>query len=286
MQAGVGVTLSEQAPLVAVLLPVYGRDNPAHLDESLSSVAAQSYPKHQIRLYVAQDGPVSEAHKRVLAKHRDLIYEICEQPGPAGLAANLNNALSRVSGCKYVVRQDADDISVKIRLERQITYLEENPHIGILGSAIVEFDDSDRAMHRVRRYPQGANVRAALAKGSPLAHPSVVFRAEVLYDLGGYPIASMNEDLALWFSAAKRGVQIDNLEEPLVWFRVTAATAGRRGFEKATEEFRIYARGIIDLGLPFFMMVYPVARFAYRVMPKWLRASVFKMTSVRNWILR
>lgn len=286
METGFGLTWSEQAPLVAVLLPVYGGDNPAHLDESLSSVAAQSYPKHKIRLYVAQDGPVSEAHKLVLAKHRDLIYEICELPSPAGLAANLNNALSRVSGCKYVVRQDADDISVKMRLERQISHLEENPDVGILGSAIVEFDDGDRAIQRIRRYPQGVKVRAALAKGSPLAHPTVVFRADVLRHLGGYPVASMNEDIAMWFSAAKRGVQIDNIVEPLVWFRVTAATAGRRGLEKATEEFRIYAKGIIDLGLPPSMMVYPVARFVYRVMPKWLRAAVFKMASMRNWILR
>lgn len=273
-------------PSVAVLLPVCGGDNPGYFEQSLLSVINQDYPCENIFLHVAVDGTIPRSLMCLLDKYAGYIYRIYVNNGPGGLANNLNNAIAQLDYFDYVARQDADDISCKNRLTNQVAYMESHKDIGILGSSIFEFEGDDRTKFKVRRYPKKSDVIKSIAKASPLAHPSVIFRYTDMKTLGAYPLSGMNEDLAMWFMAISKGVQVDNMDDPLVWFRVTKSTATRRGYKKALGEFSIYFKGIRDLGLPARCMVYPVLRLIYRFLPGWVRSFVFSMAGLRNRVLR
>ena len=47
---------------------------------------------------------------------------------------------------------DADDISLSIRLEKQVEFMDSHQHIGICGSWVQTFDESGD--QRIWRYPQ------------------------------------------------------------------------------------------------------------------------------------
>ncbi len=54
-------------PHVAVLLAVHAGADPAHLEEALASMRAQTYAN--VRLFVYCDGPLAIAHEVMLARH-------------------------------------------------------------------------------------------------------------------------------------------------------------------------------------------------------------------------
>jgi hypothetical protein len=73
---------------------------------------------------------------------------------------------------------------------------------------------------------------------SPLAHPSVMMRADVLRDLGGYRAFDGPEDYDLWLRAHARGWRFGKREEVLLDWRDRPGRLTRRDPRYATERFR------------------------------------------------
>ena len=55
-----------------------------------------------------------------------------------GFAKSLNVGMKNARG-KYIARMDDDDISLPSRFEKQYNFLENNPDIDILGTAVKQF---------------------------------------------------------------------------------------------------------------------------------------------------
>lgn len=56
-----------------------------------------------------------------------------------GLNYTLNKCLKYAKG-KYIARQDGDDISLPVRFEREIDYLENNNEFSIVSCPMIYFD--------------------------------------------------------------------------------------------------------------------------------------------------
>lgn len=260
------------APAVAVLMSVYARDQPAWLRAAFESILLQAYPRERIRIYLAVDGPVPGPLREVIEQYRGECRRVVDLPRNGGLSAALNTLMRRLGNERYVFRMDADDVCHRDRFARQVDYMEQHPQVGILGSAIREFEDapvssSAMAECNVRRYPRAAQVRESIARTCPLAHPTVCFRRTALNSLGGYPANRESQDIAMWFRAVEHGIVIDNLPEPLLQFRLTPGTLARRGLKKAFGEFWVYVRGSCRLHGPSARLVYPMARLLLRLTP-------------------
>lgn len=271
---------SDIYPLVAVIIAVYKGDTLEFFAQAIDSLRQQSYPRERVKIILGVDGPLRDEVDQYINENSSIFYIISRSECNMGLASTLNRIIPQALHFDFVARMDADDIAHQERIISQVRYLSEHAEVGILGTAIIEFDE--QRSYPARFYPDASNVRRTICRGSPLAHPSVMYRSSALKMLGGYPNVRGNEDIAMWFKAVNIGIIIDNLSVPLLYFRVSSGVWGRRGFSKAYGELKVYARGLIELSANPLLLLFPMARFIYRCLPQSLRQAVFKMIWFRN----
>lgn len=261
---------SPATPLpVATLMCVYGRDDPTAFSAALQSVWDQDLPEGVVsRIYLGVDGPLPPALEAAVAAAEPRLHRVCRSPRNEGLARMLNRLIAQLEGEAFVFRMDADDRALPQRYRRQLDYLQAHPEIDILGTAIVEQDETT-GQQRVVRYAAGPEEAVQrLHWRVPVAHPTVCLRARVLALARGYPEKGTNEDVAMWFRCASLGLRFDNLPEPLLLYRVAPDFWRRRGLAKAGSELLCYLRGIHRLhGLFTTAYAAPVLRFGLRLMP-------------------
>jgi glycosyltransferase involved in cell wall biosynthesis len=206
-------------PLVSVLLPV--RDGAATLPAALDSLLAQTLADFEI---LCVDDGSRDGTPRVLADYaaRDPRVRPVSQE-PLGIVAALNHGLAQARG-SYVARMDADDLCLPERLREQAAFLEANPRIGLVACR-VGFGGDRNAAGGYARYVDWTNslltpedISLNRFRESPLAHPSVMFRASLVAGHGGYRHGDFPEDYELWLRWLEAGVAMAKLDrELLVW---------------------------------------------------------------------
>ncbi|MBG0777470.1 MAG: glycosyltransferase [Desulfovibrionaceae bacterium] len=212
------ISPSAPPPAVSVLLPAHNAA--ATLPRALDSLLAQTLADFEI---VAVDDGSTDATGDVLAAYaaRDgRVHPLAISHG--GIVAALEAGRAACRG-RYVARMDADDVSLPGRLAAHVAHLDARPDLG-LSACRVRFG-GDGAAGGYARYVRWTNtllapgaIAAARFRESPLAHPSVCFRAEVARVHGGYRDGDFPEDYELWLRWLDAGVRMEKLpEELLVW---------------------------------------------------------------------
>lgn len=228
------------APDVTVGIPFYGRVPPDQLRQAIESILQQTYRPAQVHLI--QDGPVPEPLADVAAEFVRTCPQVKHLPiaRQSGLAYALNLSILN-SATRYYARMDADDIAHPQRLEKQVAYLQAHPEVDILGTWVKEFQQDPRSetgfVKVLPHDPQA--IEELFHYRNPLAHPTVIFRRAVFARIGLYDHAFTTEcDLELWGRALHAGVRIDNLQEPLLYFRMVGVVRRRSGWGQIGQQLR------------------------------------------------
>lgn len=207
------------APLVSVIFPVFN-ERVEYLNLSLESLVAQTLADFEV--VIIDDSTVVETQSVVDEfARRDRRFRVFRSSSSQGLAAALNLGIELARG-RYLARADSDDIQHPERLRLQVEFLEANSNIGVVGSAMTKIDAAG-AERGVRRYPPThKDIHRVSCIKTPLCHPAVALRKEVLDRHGGYdPAFRRAEDYELWLRLIGAGVKFANLEEPLVFYRLS-----------------------------------------------------------------
>lgn len=213
-------------PGVSVLFPF--RNAAATLDAAIASMVAQTYTEWEFLLIDNTGASPVQARtdeSPTIAQRwaeRDPRIHLLHEPR-IGIAHALNSGLAHAQG-NYIARMDADDISHPERLATQVAYLDAHPEIGVLGTrtAFASSVPESRGMqafvdwqnnilsphdHYVKRFVD-----------APLAHPTVMFRRELVEQFGGYDAGPLPEDHELWLRWMDAGVRFAKLPaELLTW---------------------------------------------------------------------
>lgn len=266
---------------IAVLLPVYRGDTAEHFEQALMSILSQSDCPDEIRVYLGIDGPLDSSLERIIEAHQGNLYRIVRSRENVGPTEILNRLIQKLGGERLIFRMDADDISLPGRLRKQIEFMDQNPEIHILGTAIEVFD-TDSGESTLRTYPTDPEVMCKyICFASPLAHPTVCMRPEVLKIVDGYPNIR-GQDLALWIEALSHGFKISNLDEPLLRLRVSPSFfKRRRSAVRALPEFRLFVKGVWKLHGISWRYIFPFARFIFRLTPIAFAGYIYK-SKLRN----
>jgi glycosyltransferase involved in cell wall biosynthesis len=219
------------------------RNGEPFIEEAVQSVLVQTY--RELQLLVVDDGSTDGTAAGVERQAGDdARLRLVSNGGEPGLAGALAFGFDAVS-TEYVARLDADDLAIAERFERQIAYLDQNPLVGLLGSACCVFDSNgDRGVWSSPIAPLAVRWRSLLA--NPFLHSTVVVRRAVLADAGlNYdPGLQAAQDYDLWTRALVH-TEGSNLEAALVRYRLHPdQTTVRRRDDQLRVHDRIAVRTI------------------------------------------
>lgn len=166
-----------------------------HISEALESALAQTYRNFEI--IVVDDGSTDSTALKVRQVGRGII-QLISLAENHGIPTALNIGLRSCQG-KYVARLDADDLCLPNRLEHQVTILEMNPDIGVLGGSALAITDQGETLPPIH-VKADANLGCQLLFGNRLKSSTVMIRRSLLEDNAiffdeDYPNA---QDYELW----------------------------------------------------------------------------------------
>ena len=217
-------------PAISVLMPV--RNAAATVRRAVRSIQDQSWTDWE--LIAVDDGSADATPDELRALQRD-DARLRIVTGPArGIAAALNAGLASAAG-ELVARMDADDEAYPERLAEQLALLRrpENGDVGLVG-CLVEFG-GDRgsgagyALHVDWINSLVAPDEVALNRfvESPFAHPSVMFRRDLVARYGGYREGDFPEDYELWLRWLDVGVRMAKVPRVLLRWNDSADRLSR-----------------------------------------------------------
>ena len=206
---------------VSVILPVLNAG--AHLARAIHSIQKQSYEDWELIIVDDNSTDRSQAVANEFAR-ADTRIKPTTHP-QSGIAHALNHGISLSQG-SYIARMDADDVSHPDRLEKQVSYLDQHPDIGLVATQVNFLGDRE-AQQGYAAYVDWTNqlldwedIRGNRFVESPFAHPSVMFRKSAINsDAGPYRDGDFPEDYELWLRWMENGIQMAKLDLPLLdWY--------------------------------------------------------------------
>ena len=204
----------------SILLPFH--DAVDTLEEAVRSLQGQIFREWELILVDdgSKDGGSELAQKFV---SNDPRIQLLVQ-SHSGIVTALNKGLGVVRG-QFIARMDADDVCDPERLGRQLEYMEKNPEVGLV-SCLVEHLGTDSSQQGYAEYVRWINslttpdeIYLQRFVESPFAHPSVMFRKELVEQFGGYRDGDFPEDYDLWLRWLQAGVRMAKVPEVLLQWR-------------------------------------------------------------------
>ena len=231
-------------PRVSVVMPCFNSGR--YLGEAVSSILDQTLT--DLELIVVLDTGSADGTEQELDRFDDIRLRVVRNDPPLGLVRSLNRGFALADG-GYIARMDADDVSAPDRLERQASFLDGEPSVGIVGSAVRQID-GDGGDLGVRRFPTTPGLTLwRMHLDCAMCHPATMFRKSVFQDIGGYsPSASNTEDYDLWLRAM-RFHDLTNLPDILLRYRIHQGSVTQRRREEQRSLMVSKAGRAIDITL-------------------------------------
>lgn len=211
----------EGLPWFSFIMSAYNADKT--LVESLDSIREQTEQRWEA--IIVDDGSTD--------KTRSILEDYCKKDrrfvlvcqSNIGLTKSLNRALTLVRG-KVVVRQDADDISFRDRLEVLFQETSKPKWSGFLASsAILEEEDGQKVIVPRASYTKNRHATSfGLNFGNPIVHGTLAFDAELIKHHGYTDSCKYSQDYDLLLRLLASNVGFCYVEKPLYVFRKSSTS--------------------------------------------------------------
>jgi len=212
----------DYADLLTVGMPVHNAM--PYLPEALESLLGQTMA--EFRILAVVDGS-TDGSLAYLTSIRDERLRVIEQQH-LGITYTLNRML-RLCETPWLVRQDADDLSMPGRLEVICRSVREHPDAGMFYSDALYYPSGKSLglFRSTRGTPEQIRSIARSGYVPAICHPSAVLHVEKTLALGGYRPGLACEDADLWWRMALAH-DIRFIPEVLLSFRQNAGSLTSR----------------------------------------------------------
>jgi glycosyltransferase involved in cell wall biosynthesis len=169
------VVFMNSDPTVSVLMPVYNTPSGV-LARSIESILSQTF--QDFELLILNDSPENPEVENIVRSFGDARIDYKKNAVNIGISASRNRLLSESLG-KYIAVMDHDDISLPLRLEKQVRFLDTNPEIGVVSSNAYFFNQDKTLV-----YPSGDfDIKMDLISGiCSILHPASMMRKNILME--------------------------------------------------------------------------------------------------------
>lgn len=212
--------------MISVVMSVYNEEI-EWLEQAVNSILEQTYTDFEFIIICDNPEIKSEIRGYLLQQEKNNSkIKILWNRKNVGLADSLNRGIECASG-DFVARMDADDISDKERLERELHFLTENNY-DLVSANKINIDEKGDVISVDNEIVKDPN--KVLMYGNTIIHSSVLVKKSVLSALGGYRKLANSEDWDLWLRMVEHGYTIGILNEPLLLYRIrsNSASIGRQ----------------------------------------------------------
>ncbi len=158
-------------PKVSVIMPVY-RTKEEYLREAIESVLSQTFTDFE---FLILDDCPEDNRESVVNSYEDKRIKYFKNKKNLGISASHNKLIDVAKG-EYLAIFDHDDISLPERLEKEVSYLDEHPQVGVVSGLIREIPKN-----KLPKYPEDdAKIRLLLMEHCCISHSCSMIRKSVL----------------------------------------------------------------------------------------------------------
>lgn len=242
------------SPKVSVIMGIYNCEKT--LPAAIDSILAQTYTNWE--LIMCDDGSTDGTYK-IAEEYKNSIPDkivLLKNETNKKFSYTLNRCLAVATG-ELIARMDADDISHKERLKKQVEYLSCHPDIQLVGTAMLQFDES--GTHGIMHPPSIPGPKL-LRNSTPFFHATVLTYQYVYETIGGYSTekrAERVEDVDLWFRFYAKNFKGANLNDPLYNVREDLNAVRRRTLQARIHSIKTRAHGYKLLNFPLRWLLKP-----------------------------
>lgn len=164
-------------PKVSVLTPIYNT-NPVYLREMIESILNQTFTEFEF--LILNDSPDNKEIEKIVMEYakKDKRIKYSKNDKNMGITPSRNKLLKMAKG-EYVAIFDHDDISVPDRLAREVEYLDNHPHVGVVSGWLQYFGDNNS----VWKTPEhDTDIRVMMCDSCYVAHTAAMIRKNILID--------------------------------------------------------------------------------------------------------
>jgi len=198
-------------PEVTVLMPVFNGEK--YLAEAIKSILNQTFKDFE---FLIIDDCSEDRSVEIIKSYDDKRIKLIQNNQNLGISRNANKGIQFAKG-KYIAQMDHDDISLPERLEKQVLFMEKNPHIAA-SSVWVEVFGRDKM---IWEFPLNSEaIKCALLFCCPLANSGAIIRKSIFTEEGMLYNEAFDgsQDYDLWFQISKK-FPMANIPDILVNYR-------------------------------------------------------------------
>ena len=217
-------------PLVSVIMSTFNREQ--MIMETIDSVLNQTFEDFE---FIIINDASTDSTQSIIEKYNDSRIHLYSNKQNCGCTFNYHNANNLANG-KYIAHIDDDDLFLNDKLQKQVEFLEQNPHIDMVGTYIETFGEGARPSWVFYSKPEEIDFLMNLY--NPLCHSSVMYRKSFLdkhainYDIS----KKCAQDYDFYKQFLLKGAKIANISDVWVRYRMHA---NRLTDVKETQEIQI-----------------------------------------------
>ena len=208
-------SVSMSDPKVSVLMSVCNGER--YLREAIESILNQTF--QDFECIIIDDGSADSTNE-IIRTYSDPRIRLVENQKNMGLTKSLNRGIDLCKG-EYISRMDGDDISLPLRLEKQVDFMKKHHQTGVVGTRASEIDHEGKiTIRKTAHNTYDREMKVQLMFGTCFLHPSVMIRKKILRETGlSYDKSfSTSQDYFLWWQLSLL-TKFANLPECLLHYR-------------------------------------------------------------------
>lgn len=262
----------------SVLMSVYFKDNSQWLKESIESMLNQTIMPDEF--VIVKDGKLNIELDNIISgyvlKYPD-IFKIISLEKNQGLGPALAVGIEQCKN-EWIARMDSDDISKKDRIEKEYNIIK-NRDVDIVGSSIAEFIENIENVKAIRKLPEtDAEIKKFAKRRNPFGHPSVILRKSKVIEAGNFRSYYLCEDYDMWVRMIEKDAKCYNIQENLVYMRISEDFYKRRGGIKYLKSILKFKKEQYNKGFFSFkdFLITSGASFLVCLAPNQIREKFYK----------
>ena len=208
----------KKEPTISVVMSVFNEPL-NYIIEAIESILKQTYESFEFIIVVDNpnlDGNIESYLNNIQNNDKRII--IIQNAQNIGLAHSLNKGIS-ISKGEFIARMDADDVSKKDRLKKELDYMLKT-NCDMVFSIVEKIDDKGEVWDKKMFIPNNEEyIKKILPIQNIVIHPTVMMKKSTLLKLGLYRPFSSCQDYDLWLRMLTFNYKICVINEILLSFR-------------------------------------------------------------------